>query len=89
MKIIKYMVSVLKDFIIYLLQGLLLMLFCGVITIPLLFLLILLPSFLANATNSVIVFILAFIGEFILIDLLLDGQSDIVDYFIGKWKELK
>lgn len=89
MKIVKYILSILKDFTSGLFQGVFLMIFCGVIAIPLLFLLMLLPSFLANATNSIIVFILAFIGEIILIDLLLDGQSDIVDYFINKWKEIR
>lgn len=89
MKIVKYIFCVLKDFTIYVLQGLLLLLFCGVIAIPLMFLLSVLPIFVANLTNSAILFGITYVVEFILIDLALDGQSDMVDYFINKWKEIK
>lgn len=89
MKIIKYALSILKDFIIGLLVSLLLLVFCTIIIIPLLWLFMLIPKFLGNLTNNVFVFIITFIAQFILVDLLLDGQSDIVDYFINRWKDIK
>lgn len=89
MKIAKYIFSILKDFTKGLLSALLLFVFCSVIVVPLLFILMLLPTFIINLTNSIFLFMLAFISEMILIDLLLDGQSDMVDYFINKWKEIR
>lgn len=88
-KIIRYIFSILKDFMITLLKAISTMLFIGVIAIPILLILSIIPIFVANSTNSIFLFILTYVIEFVLIDLILDGQSDTIDYFANKWKNMK
>lgn len=88
-RIVKYICSILKDFIKGFIQAILLMFFIGVIAISTLFIFSILPIIVVNLTENIFLFILAYVIEFILLDLILDGQSDTVDYFRDKWRDLK
>lgn len=88
-RIVKYICSILKDFIKEFIQAILLMFFIGVIAISTLFIFSILPIIVVNLTENIFLFILAYVIEFILLDLILDGQSDTVDYFRDKWRDLK
>lgn len=88
-KIIKYILSILKDFIVGLLQTVFILLFGGIIAFTLLVISSILPIIVANLTESIFLFILTYVVEFILLDLLLDGQSDTIDYFKNKWRKMQ
>lgn len=87
-KLIKYILSILKDFVVGLLQIVFILLFGGIIAFTLLVISSILPIIVANLTESIFLFILTYVVEFILLDLLLDGQSDTIDYFKNKWRDL-
>lgn len=89
LKIIKYICSILKDFIKGLIQLILLTVFIGAMTVLILFIFSILPIIIVNLTESIVLFILTYVIEFILLDLILDGQSDAIDYFRDKWRNLK
>ena len=88
MKLIKFIGRITKDIIKGFLEVLLTITVVGFLGIIFMALLIILPTIIGNATGSLALFILTFILQIIVVDLIINReQSEIFQYFKDKWED--
>ena len=88
MKLIKFIGRITKDIIKGFLEVLLTITVVGFLGIIFMALLIILPTIIGNATGSLALFILTFILQIIVIDLISNREhSEIFQYLRDKWED--
>ena len=88
-KIGKIILSILYDILKNLIEGLFIIIFVLLAFAIMIPVSLIIPTLLLKITGSVIIFCIASILQFIILDLVVNGRSYFIDYLKNKWNEVR